>query len=515
MEVELKLSIEPRHIESLRQLPWLQAYAVAPPRSLDMADIYFDTADLAIRNSNAGLRVREVDGAWIQTLKGGGSVASGLHSRYEWESTVAGPQPKLDALRKLVDPHSAWAKLLDEPALDARLEKAFTTAMQRTIWDLQLPEGDLVELALDEGSISCRGQTVAISEIELELKSGLPEHLFDLGLKLLEHLPLRLANSSKAARGYGMYQATTPAAVRATPVRLARELNVEEGFRVIVANCLAQIQGNEAAVLDGRDAEGIHQMRVGLRRLRSALKLFRKLAPCPPDLLAELSWLGEALSEGRDWEVLLGSTLPRIAAALPEQAEALARLRQSGETTAQEKRQHAIDAVSSSRFAKLALGFGAWLTGKRWRDARPQSAARKLQAPLTKFSRQVLARRQATLLRRGRRLAHADAAARHRLRIAAKQTRYAAEFFQSLYPRKPVKDYVAALTGLQDALGWLNDAAVAGDLLKTLPQTGAADAGLVGKAEFVRGYLSAAAELEQPELRKLWKRFAQTRAPSR
>src|SRR3954452_14200531 len=110
MEVELKLSIEPRHLDALRQLDLLREYASAPPRTLQMADIYFDTPDLAIRNSNAGLRVREADGTWIQTLKGGGSVASGLHRRYEWESGVAGPQPELDALRKLVDPHSAWAK---------------------------------------------------------------------------------------------------------------------------------------------------------------------------------------------------------------------------------------------------------------------------------------------------------------------------------------------------------------------------------------------------------------------
>ncbi|TCS37446.1 inorganic triphosphatase YgiF [Paucimonas lemoignei] len=515
MEVELKLTIDPRHAATLRQLSWLQAYAKAPARTLDMADIYFDTADLAIRNSNAGLRVREVDGARVQTLKGGGGVASGLHSRHEWESTVAGPQPELDALRKLVDPHSAWAKLLEEPGLDARLEKAFTTSIKRTVWDLQLPDGDLVELALDEGSISCRDRTIPVSEIELELKSGLPEHLFDLGLKLMEHIPLRLATSSKAARGYDLFQAQVPTAVRARPIQLAREMNVEDGVRVIVTNCLAQIQGNEAAVLDGHDPDAIHQMRVGLRRLRSTLKLFGKLAPCPPDLLAELCWLGDALGEGRDWEVLVDSTLPRIIDALPEQVQALTQLHQACAITAQEKRRQAIDAVASPRFATLALNLGAWLTGKRWRDAGRKANSKKLQASLPEFSDKVLKRRHATLLQRGRRLARANAETRHRLRIAAKQARYAGEFCQSLYPPKRIKNYVAALTGLQDALGWLNDAAVAADLLKTWQQTGATDPALAGTAEFVRGYLCAAADMEQPELLKLWTRFTKTRQPYR
>jgi CHAD domain-containing protein len=256
-------------------------------------------------------------------------------------------------------------------------------------------------------------------------------------------------------------------------------------------------------------------MRVGLRRLRAALKLFRNLAPCPPDLLAELSWLGGELGQARDWEVLLGSTLPRIATALPDQAAALAPLTQACESIVQEKHRQAADALASARFARLTLAFGAWLTGRRWRGGRQGRRQKKLQAPLTQFSRQVLARDQAALLRRGRRLAHADAAARHRLRIAAKKTRYASEFFQSLHPRKRVKPYVATLTELQDALGWLNDAAVADGLLTTLQQTGTDSAALSGPAGFARGYLHAAPALELPELLKLWKRFARTRPPCR
>ncbi len=321
MEVELKLLIEPRHVDTLRQSPLLQQYAGAPPETLPMQDIYFDTPDLAILKSNAGLRVREAGGAWVQTLKGGGGVASGLHSRYEWESAVAGPQPDLGALAGLVDAHSAWGKLLRQPELASRLEQAFTTSIRRTTWDLRLPEGDLVEFALDEGSIACRGEETPVCEIEIELKSGQAEHLFDFALELIEQIPLRLGAISKAARGYALYQSQSqaPAIVRARPLRLARELNVEEGFRLIIANCLAQVQANEAAVTEGNDPEGIHQMRVGLRRLRSALRLFKDLAPCPQPLLDDLSWLGKELGEARDWEVLLDSTLPRIAKAVPEQ----------------------------------------------------------------------------------------------------------------------------------------------------------------------------------------------------
>jgi len=512
MEVELKLLIDARHAAALRQLPLLQQYAAAPPRTLQMHDIYFDTPGLDIRNSHAGLRVRQAGGAWIQTLKAGGSVASGLHSRFEWECAVPGPQPDLAALLKRVDTHSAWARLLRQPELAASLETAFTTSIARTIWNLRLPQGDLVEFVLDEGSIACQDKTSAVSEIEIELKSGTPEHLFDFALELIGHVPLRLCNSSKAERGYALYQPQAPAIVHARPVRLARELTVEEGLRVILANCLAQIQGNEAAVVEGQDPEGIHQMRVGLRRLRSALKLFRNLAPCPPELLAELTWLDDELGQARDWEVLLVSTLPRIADAVPDQS-GLEQLKQASARIVHEKHRHAASAVASVRFARLALGMGAWLTGMRWRLPLHGQRLRKLRAPLPKFCRKVLARDQAALLRRGRRLAHADEEGRHRLRIAAKKTRYATEFFQSLHPPRRVRPYVAALAELQDALGWLNDAAVADGLLATLQQSATAE--LAGIAGFVRGYLSAATALEQPQLLQLWKRFSRTRPPCR
>lgn len=514
MEIELKLLAQPHHLPALRRLPLLQQYTLAAPRTLHMRDIYFDTPDLAIRNSNAGLRVRQVEGAWIQTLKGGGSVASGLHSRHEWESRVAGPQPDLAALAMIMDRHSAWSRLLRQPGLAASLETAFTTDIRRTLWELRLPQGNVVEFVLDEGSIACRGKNAAVCEIEIELKSGAPEHLFDFAMALLDAIPLRLSNSSKAARGYGLYQPQAPAIAHATPVRLARELTVEEGFRVIVGNCLKQIQGNEAAVVDGSAAEGIHQMRVGLRRLRAALRLFRHYAPCPPELRGELAWLNAALGSARDWEVLQNATLPRLLPLLAQPA-ALALLQEAIEKIVAEEHQEAASAVASERFARLMLALGAWFVGARWRGPVAGRRQRKLEAPLIKFARKALARDQAALLRKGRHLCDSGPAERHRLRIAAKKTRYAAEFFGSLQRPGRVRPYVTALATLQDALGWLNDAAVADGLLAKLQAADTTTTELAGAAGLVRGYLCAAPALAQAELLQLWKKFARTRAPWR
>ncbi len=143
--------------------------------------------------------------------------------------------------------------------------------------------------------------------------------------------------------------------VKAATLVLASNLSTEQGLQLIVDNCLAQIQGNQAGVEIGSDPESVHQMRVGLRRLRSALGLFAEVAPCPDALQAELEWLTNALGAARDWEVLAGSTLISAANAVPDQT-ALEQLQQAAHAQARKNRQSAAQAVASVRYARLLAG---------------------------------------------------------------------------------------------------------------------------------------------------------------
>jgi triphosphatase len=279
---------------------------------------------------------------------------------------------------------------------------------------------------------------------------------------------------------------------------------VEQGWQRIVGNCLLQIQGNAAGVAGGGDPDSLHQMRVGLRRLRSAFGLFAAVAPCPAALRTELEWLGATLGPARDWEVCATDTLASVAAACPGQPE-LARLQKAAQAVARRRRQAAAEAVASVRFARLLLSLGGWIQGARWRAPFAAVHQAALQAPLARFATQALAQRRRKLKQRGKRLKEATPPARHRMRVAAKKVRYATEFFESLYPARRVRPAVAALTALQDALGRLNDAAVAGRLLQRFA---AGSPELAHGAGFVRGYLAARSERDARRLRKLWKRLA-------
>lgn len=511
MEIELKLLIDPEHAQALRDHPLLKHHAGAQhqPQRQQMLTTYFDTPDLYFSRHRAALRVRHSNGVWVQTLKDGNQVQGGLHSRNEWEAEIETDQPDLDALREMVGQGSPWFARLADRRLQDRITPVFSNRIDRTAWLLTFEQGQEAELVLDQGELTRGDKREAISEIELEVKSGDAAPLFDLALKLLEDIPLRLGNASKSARGYAMMHPAPPPLVKAQPVMLTKAMTVEEALGAIAGNCVAQIQGNEAGVMQGGDPEHVHQMRVGLRRLRSLLKLFDDLAPLPAGLDQELRWLGDELGAARDWEVLAGDTLSE---AMHEEAAAplLPPLQQAAQAQADGNRARAAEAVGSVRYARLLLKLIAWLHGRRWQALASPEQKEALAAPAARFARQALKEGERRMKRRARNLAHADAPARHRLRIAAKRMRYATEFFAPLFPQRQVRPFVQALTRLQDSLGQLNDAAVAQGLLQELAQRQAPQALAAG---FVCGQLSSREPKRLRRLCRRWKAFRRVPQP--
>ena len=509
METELKLLIDPADADALRHHPLLEKYATEKPHEQTLSGIYFDTSNNELKRADAGLRVRQVDNDWVQTLKAGGNAIGGLHERQEWESKVEGPLPDLAALREMIDPKSSYAKLLKGLSKPNRLMPTFTTHVKRTVWELRLPEGDEVECVIDQGSIDYGTNKLAISELELELKSGEPKHLLDFALQLQRDFTMHIGNDSKADRGYDLIAPSKISAVKATPIQLSTKMSIEEAFQTILKNCLSHIQANEIGVTKEHDIESVHQMRVGLRRLRSALSMFKDIILCPKEIQTEVGWLGKELGAARDWDVLAESTLPKIGKEITEPA-ILNPVRKATQTKAAENHETAATAVLSSRYTKLILTFYRWVIGAEWRESMTDTQRGMISAPIIRFANKTLLRDQKNLVKRGSCLKGANPETRHRVRIAAKKTRYATEFFQSLYSERRVRPYVKALSRLQDELGALNDLAVATRLLQQLE---IARPKIASCAGFVRGYLTCRTTSDDRELDQLWKQFNRMSLP--
>src|SRR3989338_3521468 len=165
-------------------------------------------------------------------------------------------------------------------------------------------------------------------------------------------------------------------------------MTVEAAFRAIAWNCIGQLQDNRNRLLQGYDPELVHQMRVAVRRLRSALGLFAAAAPGIKDatVTAELRWLVGELGPARDWDVFLGEMLPQVISALPRE-EGLVWLQQQAEKICCEKREQACAAAAGQRYNEIMLRLRAWLWRAPWRTT---EVAEDLEMPVPAFAAQML-----------------------------------------------------------------------------------------------------------------------------
>ncbi|MGH7030632.1 MAG: CHAD domain-containing protein [Stellaceae bacterium] len=429
-----------------------------------LVSTYFDTPELALRQAGSTLRVRDEDGRFTQTLKTADPEGANLLARGEWEDKVAGNRPDPTA------PHSGSRLPV---GVAGRLCPLFVTEITRETIEIEPSPGTRVEAAIDTGEIrAITGDPVApVSEIEIELKVGDPAALYDLALKLLETAPLRIEPRSKSERGYRLIRSELhPAAVRAAAVALDPAMTVEAVMQTIGRACLAHLLRNEPAALDGQP-EGVHQMRVAVRRLRSLLSAVKMLLPRDERraVAEQLAGLATPLGPARNFDVLAAELLQPLRRrhqdepGWDELSAAVKRARDEAHDRVKKE-------ILSPRHAKTVLRLLFWFDGCGWR-ASEAPVLPMLTAPVGSVAADILDRRRRKVRRRSRHFARLSPKERHQLRIAVKKLRYTVELLRSLYPARAARRFVKALKPVQDALGHANDIRVAYGLVIELGKT--------------------------------------------
>lgn len=253
--------------------------------------------------------------------------------------------------------------------------------------------------------------------------------------------------------------------VKASPIRLAADISAEEAFIAVIDACLRHAEANRPAVLQGQ-MEGVHQMRVAFRRLRSGLKLFRPVVPreASAALVEELRWLNGWLGPARDWDVFLEEGLAHILTRFQHQRSLVLFQRQALRLR-QHRHQALQQALEQPRYQMMMQNFSNWLEQRRWREGSGNEIGQKLGQPVLSFATPLLESRHRRVVKRGEVFARLCAEERHALRIRIKELRYALDFFASLYPVSAVRNSLGALSALQDGLGVMNDGAVVRSLL--------------------------------------------------
>jgi len=502
-EVELKLHAATADLARVAALPGLLSIADGPAATQRLRTAYFDTPDLKLAANGVALRVRQDGDRFLQTLKTVNSASPGdsaaVAVRREWEWIVAGEAVDVGVL---ADP--SVAGLVPSSAL-ASLDCLFITDFRRTTLLLRPDPLTAVELAVDDGGVYAGGNSLPISEVELELKAGKVASLFDLALMLQAAIPMRIGTESKAEAGLRMVTGRAPGPVEAEPLGLSPLTTVAEAYRHILRQALRQFLANESCALAGGDVEGLHRMRVALRRLRTAHRLFAPLiaAPEADRLVEESRGLAKRLGPARGWDVLMSGVIgpiladPKAGAGIdPVAVERLASLaRSAGAGPARE----AVAAILAPGCTTTVLGLAAWLEHGRWMSEADGDRRAVLSAPVTSVAGGWLSARMAKLGKPAK--PPEDAKGRDKLRRRLRTLRYTADFFRGLYPEAATLPFFAALEQLQAALDADQDAVTSARMLASL--TGA-DPRTVGA---VAAWIDRQSEKRRKALPDLWKRF--------
>lgn len=472
-EIELKFQIPVAARAAVTR-----AVTTATATHVRLRAVYLDTPGRDLAAAGMALRLRLEGRRWVQTLKAGGATAM---QRLEDNVPVAGARvgsvPAVDPARHAGTPAGErLAAVLAALPQPVTWVAGYATDIRRTVRRVRVP-GGMVELALDNGRIEAGGQVLPVHELEFELLRGTPRALTTLAATWVARHGLWLDVRSKAERGDRLARGVvTPPAVKAGAAALAADLPAAAALRAMLRVALNQTLANAAEVAGGTAGpEHVHQLRVGLRRLRSLLRELTDWDPSTdPAWEPALAQTFGALGAARDRDALTAAFGPvwQAVGAPPLPLPTAADAPDPGDT------------VRAATFQATLLALLAQVSEAA--EAPTDTASSAAEPPLAERAAATLNRLHRRAARDVDRFDTLPEDERHRLRKRLKRLRYVADALASLFPRKRVAAYLAALRAAQEALGRANDVATALALYR-------ADVAERPQAWFAVGWLTAQA----------------------
>ncbi len=464
--------------------------------------IYFDTPELNLYQQNFQLAIETNADQHYQTLTQQQKQLANFYQYTYHTDTTHQNDPDYTKLYP-----SKWGNLFAKRQLRQAIQPLFEINRQQIQWILTLNKQSVIVL-LEQAQININKTRHNVQLLHLQVNDNdniqAIEAMYQLALTFQSDLETPLCNTSIVQQGYLSFQQQEVTAQKAKIPSFKTRTTAEDAFVDIMSVCAEQFYNNEKVILIGKDIEGVHQMRVGLRRLRAALSIYSRLIPKPLSqfLTEHIRWLNQYLGPSRDWDVFLTSSLTEIQQHFPDHA-GLAELREKSWEKRNQHYKALQDCFSTAPYSHMVLSLQAWIIQKQWRQDLTYVQRQALQQPLKSFAVSVLNKRYKRVCKRGKYFEQLTIDDLHQLRIDIKKLRYAAQFFSSVFAKHPqTKEQLTLLGLIQDNLGELNDVAIARTLLH--------DVGMEFEhpvRQLLEGWYACSAKDEKQRLEPLWQQF--------
>jgi len=503
IEVELKVTLDAEEEARLRRHAALTRLRTEPRRTETLVSVYFDTPDHALARAGIALRLRKVGRRWVQTIKRGREGGDGLFSHQEIERPAPGGRLALNG----PDPEGVYRSIAEVTG-ERPLAPVFETRIRRTRETLRTEDGSEIELAIDSGEVVAGEASEPIHEAELELQAGKVGAVYDLARTLFSHGPVLLAADNKAAHGYRVARGEPAPGLRprnAGVLAYGPEATVESVARDVFRDCHGQIATNLVVVARSDATEGPHQLRVGLRRLRTAFSVFGPSlgAEALRPLSEAARRLGQVVGRLRDMDVMVEEVVAgAVSRGLDAEArEALVRVleAQRGAVRAEVRA-----ALATPETVAFVFDLGRMIEGRGWLEPSDYSQTARLATPIAQLAPALLDKRHGKVIKRGRKIRKLHEEGLHELRKELKKLRYTADVLDPIYPGKKVTAFLKSLKQLQDTFGSLNDAAMVHAILAGPDAPGRDDPAAQRATGWVLGTLAVKVDHDRPLLYDRW-----------
>jgi triphosphatase len=448
---EFKLELTPQQLARLASHPALVNLATGQPTVSTIRSIYFDTPDHRLRAQGISLRLCSIGDKWLQAVRSTNGHSSASE---DTNAEVEHPEPSVAQIRNL-----KLRRAVQKAIRTSTLEPLFETIVTRTTHTLHSGKGHM-ELALGDGVVRAGTAEGKLCDAELELKDGPPECLLETASALFAQEPLRPLETSDAERGYDLLLGRKDKTV--TPLKaqipvLEGDETCAEALLLFTNAATEQIVRNRRALLETDDPESAHQLRIGLRRLRSAIRAFRGLSESPTAREIEVLArdLGRSVGPLRNADVFIDGVLAPVAG-LKKGEPGFSELRAALEAHRAATREQVRVILGSEQWSKLQIHLALW--------PRTIAGDKRLRTPVRAYATKSLAKQWKKVAKRAVEIDDLTIEGRHDMRKVLKGFRYTCEFFGSLYAPRKVGPFIKDLKRLQDVFGYLNDVATAAEL---------------------------------------------------